>query len=176
MKRKQERSERDCEGDGCDCDCDCGCFLLEDVISEEECEMLIHIQRSYSVGGYIPCLSITSLLELWDKAEIVPVLKIREKVRDLTEEHFGMQFNLNVEYTALACWYPGSSISAHADNNRDYLRQRDYTAILYLNDGGGINFKGGDFFFNNSEGTPTSYHIISSHLISYHIISYHIIS
>jgi len=55
------------------------------------------------------------------------------------------------EFTGLLGWSAGAQMQPHSDNNRDYLKQRDYTAILYLNSSG-PDFKGGSFHFCDSQG------------------------
>lgn len=55
------------------------------------------------------------------------------------------------EFTGLMGWEKGGSMQPHADNNRDYLTQRHYSAVLYLNTSG-IDFLGGNFHFCNSDG------------------------
>jgi len=61
----------------------------------------------------------------------------------LTEKHFGIEFTLAFEWTGLNCWHKGSMIHPHYDSNRDYLKQRHFSAILYLNS----NIDGGNFHF-----------------------------
>eukprot|EP01126_Amoeba_proteus_P045899 TRINITY_DN5163_c0_g1_i4.p1 TRINITY_DN5163_c0_g1~~TRINITY_DN5163_c0_g1_i4.p1 ORF type:complete len:260 (-),score=59.19 TRINITY_DN5163_c0_g1_i4:211-990(-) len=72
-------------------------------------------------------------------------------MRDLTEECFNEKFNLMVEFTGLMGWEENASMKPHYDSNRDYLLQRHYTGLLYLNSAG-IDFSGGSFHFCDAEG------------------------
>ncbi|KAK3252798.1 hypothetical protein CYMTET_37926 [Cymbomonas tetramitiformis] len=75
---------------------------------------------------------------------LVPLLETRERLRDAVEENFDCQYSLHVEFTGLLSWGTGARIDWHYDSNRPYLKQRHYTAVLYLNSAG---FTGGDLLF-----------------------------
>lgn len=67
------------------------------------------------------------------------------------EEHgSGGEMSLFVEFSALISWQPGSGICKHTDNGKPHLAQRDYSAIVYLNDAD-KNFDGGVFEFGDGE-------------------------
>ncbi|XP_059655290.1 uncharacterized protein LOC132302439 isoform X2 [Cornus florida] len=68
------------------------------------------------------------------------------------EEFFGCEFELFVEFTGLISWTRGASIGWHSDDNRPYLKQRDFAAVCYLNSYG-EDFKGGLFHFQDWEPT-----------------------
>jgi hypothetical protein len=62
-------------------------------------------------------------------------------------------FISSINSLAIFQWTEGTSLDPHFDANRDYLTHRHYTALLYLNDGAGNDFDGGDFEFCDQEGT-----------------------
>ncbi|KAG2253330.1 hypothetical protein Bca52824_083466 [Brassica carinata] len=66
------------------------------------------------------------------------------------EETFGCEFELFIEFTGLISWCRGASIGWHSDDNRQYLKQRDFSAVCYLNSYG-KDFKGGLFRFQSGE-------------------------
>ncbi|KAF3944520.1 hypothetical protein CMV_029021 [Castanea mollissima] len=76
----------------------------------------------------------------------------RETLKDKVEDFFDCQFDLFIEFTGLISWTSGASIGWHSDDNRPYLKQRDFTAVCYLNSYGG-DFKGGLFHFKDGEPT-----------------------
>ena len=89
-------------------------------------------------------------------------VQARERVRAAVEEALGVP--LLVEFTGLLAWRPGSSIAWHTDANRPYLRQREYAAVAYLNDGGGADFEGGELLFQGGdppEVTPRAGRVVS---------------
>ncbi|KAK4786256.1 hypothetical protein SAY86_002945 [Trapa natans] len=47
-------------------------------------------------------------------------------------------------------WAKGASIGWHSDDNREYLKQRDFSAVCYLNSHG-ESFRGGLFHFKDGE-------------------------
>ncbi|KAL6561702.1 hypothetical protein OROMI_017303 [Orobanche minor] len=49
-----------------------------------------------------------------------------ERLKEKVEEHFGCEYELFVEFTGLISWCMGASIGWHSDDNRDYLKQRDF--------------------------------------------------
>eukprot|EP01104_Vermistella_antarctica_P009362 TRINITY_DN240_c0_g1_i2.p1 TRINITY_DN240_c0_g1~~TRINITY_DN240_c0_g1_i2.p1 ORF type:complete len:458 (+),score=70.82 TRINITY_DN240_c0_g1_i2:250-1623(+) len=127
--------------------------VVDGALSHDECQRLIHIQRSSSVPGYIPRFSVTLLKELLSNPhtheDALFLLRTREKLRDLVETAFQRECELLFEFTGLKCWYPGASLNFHNDRNRPYTRQRHYSIVCFLNDGG-VDFKGADFCFRSS--------------------------
>ncbi|XP_076953611.1 uncharacterized protein LOC143627736 [Bidens hawaiensis] len=73
-----------------------------------------------------------------------------EKLKDKVEEFFGCEYELFIEFTGLISWTKGASIGWHSDDNRPYLKQRDYVAVCYLNSYG-VEFGGGLFHFQDGE-------------------------
>ncbi|XP_019054962.1 PREDICTED: uncharacterized protein LOC104607266 isoform X2 [Nelumbo nucifera] len=71
---------------------------------------------------------------------------LKEKV----EEFFGCEYQLFIEFTGLISWTKGASIGWHSDDNRPYLKQRDFAVVCYLNTHG-KDFKGGLFHFQDGE-------------------------
>lgn len=80
----------------------------------------------------------------------MPIIPIRERLREKAEEYFGCQYELFVEFTGLISWCRGASIGWHSDDNRPYLKQRDFAAVCYLNSYD-ADFKGGIFHFKDGE-------------------------
>ncbi|KAJ9563687.1 hypothetical protein OSB04_008847 [Centaurea solstitialis] len=97
-----------------------------------------------------------------------------EKLEEKVEEFFGCEYELFIEFTGLIrfvgsvldlhiqhsgfgskyhqsdSWSKGASIGWHSDDNRPYLKQRDYAAVCYLNSHG-VDFGGGLFHFQDGE-------------------------
>jgi hypothetical protein len=130
-------------------------LVSENTLSLKECTFLIDLYDRYSelspskdnIGR--PLLHYYNLLDVdSDSASWVHGVSLRckEKIEvDLrTPELF-------VESVFLACLLPGDSHIPHADNQRrehgrwlpNHTPQRDYTALVYLND----NFTGGELVF-----------------------------
>ncbi|XP_031388625.1 uncharacterized protein LOC116201504 isoform X2 [Punica granatum] len=114
-------------------------LLLRDFLSLDQCKELEFIHKSSSTVGYRPNVFSTTLSHLIATncpQLIVPLVPLREKLKDKVEEFFG--------------WSKGASIGWHSDDNRPYLKQRDYTAVCYLNTHG-RSFSGGLFHFQDGE-------------------------
>ncbi|CAI5494221.1 unnamed protein product [Closterium sp. Naga37s-1] len=110
---------------------------------------LAFIHASSSTVGYRPHVRSTTLAHLIATncgPLMLPILPIRDRVRDKVEEAFGMQLGLLVEFTGIISWLPGATIGWHADDNRPYLKQRAFAAVCYL-DEYGKDFDGGLFRF-----------------------------
>ena len=130
-------------------------LVSENTLSSKECTFLIDIYDRYSelspqrdCSGR-PLLHYYTLRDLESESAswVYSVsLRCKEKIEaDLrTPELF-------VESVLLACLWPGDSHIPHADNSRrehgrwlpNHTPQRDYTALVYLND----NFTGGELVF-----------------------------
>lgn len=111
------------------------------------------IHKSCCTVGYRPNVFSTTLSHL--NATncghlIMPIIPIRERLREKAEEYFGCQYELFVEFTGLISWCRGASIGWHSDDNRPYLKQRDFAAVCYLNSYG-ADFMGGIFHFKDGE-------------------------
>lgn len=112
--------------------------VVDDVLSEEECAELICAQRSGCDNGYMPRVTVARFFELarhgFALAAFAPAIcAAREKVRDLLEELAQDACLVHFEWTALVCWRAGASLNMHFDSNREYLAQRHWSAVLYLN-------------------------------------------
>ncbi len=132
--------------------------VADGVLSGDECRELIFVQRALAVMGYRPHVCSLTLHELLhaQPALLVPLVRARHKVWMAVEEQLGVdalgggaQQGLFVETTSLIAWEPGASLGWHTDDNQPYLRARHVSAVLYLNDGGGADFSGGDFMFRD---------------------------
>lgn len=135
-------------------------ITVDSVASEVECLNLIRIHSSKSISllnlkpffhttclerfsskgccsaGYIDHVTICSLRDLLQcnrKEEVLFLVQLREKIRDIVEDHTGLFGELYFEWCSVTCWSEGSSLQSHFDSNRPYLAHRDYSAILYLN-------------------------------------------
>ena len=129
--------------------------ILEDILSEEECERLIDLyechcdrapMRDY---GHRPLLDYYTIRERdTESADWLYGVSLRCKEKIEVDLHIAQ---LLVESFYITCLVPGDSHPPHADNERqegdgwvpNHTPQRDYTAIAYLNNG----FTGGDLVF-----------------------------
>ncbi|KAL6187583.1 hypothetical protein ACLB2K_038981 [Fragaria x ananassa] len=124
-------------------------LLLHNFLSAEECKELEFIHKSNCTVGYRPNVFSTTLSHLiaTNCAHLImPFVPIRERLKEKVEEFFGCEYELFIEFTGLISWTRGASIGWHSDDNRDYLKQRDFAAVCYLNNYGD-DFKGGLFHF-----------------------------
>ncbi|KAL3751126.1 hypothetical protein ACJRO7_012011 [Eucalyptus globulus] len=113
------------------------------------------IHKSCSTVGYRPGVFSTTLSHLiaTNSAHLImPLVLIREKLKEKVEEFFACEFELCIEFTGLVSWSKGASIGWHSDDNRPYLKQRDFAAVCYLNSYG-KDFRGGLFHFQDGEPT-----------------------
>lgn len=130
-------------------------LVSENTLSLKECAFLIDLYDRYSdlsptrdYGGR-PLLHYYNLLDVdRESASWVYDLSLRCK----EEIEVGLRTpELFVESVYLACLWPGDSHIPHADNQRrehgrwlpNHTPQRDYTALVYLND----TFTGGELVF-----------------------------
>ncbi|XP_056165853.1 uncharacterized protein LOC115670823 isoform X2 [Syzygium oleosum] len=130
-------------------------LLLRNFLSLEQCKELEFIHKSCSTVGYRPCVFSTTLSHLiaTNSAHLImPLVLIREKLKEKVEEFFACEYELCIEFTGLVSWTKGASIGWHSDDNRPYLKQRDFAAVCYLNSYG-KDFRGGLFHFQDGEPT-----------------------
>jgi hypothetical protein len=148
--------------------------VLEGVLTADECQELVALQRAGGAVGPRPAHSAATMFELgathpaWllplvsamhmpvalhpaclssrrcaaaatddppaaePPANRPPQAAARERVRAAAEAALGAP--LLVEFTGLSAWRPGSGMRLHSDAGREYLRQREFAAVLYLND------------------------------------------
>ncbi|CAH8257437.1 unnamed protein product [Arabidopsis lyrata] len=128
-------------------------LILHNFLSPAECKELEFIHKSCSTIGYRPNVFSTTLSHLIATNSphlIIPFVSIRERLKEKIEETFGCEFELFIEFTGLISWCKGASIGWHSDDNRSYLKQRDFAAVCYLNSYG-KDFKGGLFRFQSGE-------------------------
>ncbi|KAK0575292.1 hypothetical protein LWI29_036781 [Acer saccharum] len=127
--------------------------ILNNFLSMEECKELELIHKSCSTVGYRPNVFSTTLSHLIATNSshfIMPFVPIRERLKEKLEDFFDCQYELVIEFTGLISWTSGASIGWHSDDNRPYLKQRDFTAVCYLNSYE-KDFKGGLFNFQDGE-------------------------
>ncbi|CAH1416749.1 unnamed protein product [Lactuca virosa] len=142
-------------------------LILHDFLSLDLCkgftyksidlQELEFIHKSCSTIGYRENVFSTTLSHLIATNSphlILPFLPIREKLKEKVEEFFGCEYELFIEFTGLISWCKGASIGWHSDDNRPYLKQRDYAAVCYLNSYG-VDFNGGLFHFQ--DGNPATF-------------------
>ncbi|KAK8951075.1 hypothetical protein KSP39_PZI003105 [Platanthera zijinensis] len=142
-------------------------LLLHRFLSPDLCKELEFIHRSCGTVGYRPNVFSTtlSLLAATNCAHlIIPFVAIRERLREKVEDFFGCEFDLFIEFTGLISWCKGASIGWHSDDNRSYLKQRDFAAVCYLNSHG-KDFKGGAFHFKDGE--PSSVFPVAGDVLIY---------
>ncbi|KAL0700895.1 hypothetical protein Bca4012_057017 [Brassica carinata] len=128
-------------------------LILHNFLSPEECKELEFIHKSCSTVGYRPNVFSTTLSHLIATNSphlLIPFVSIRERLKEKMEETFGCEFELFIEFTGLISWCRGASIGWHSDDNRQYLKQRDFSAVCYLNSYA-QDFKGGLFRFQSGE-------------------------
>ncbi|XP_059278658.1 uncharacterized protein LOC132032890 isoform X1 [Lycium ferocissimum] len=128
-------------------------LILHNFLSLDLCKELEFIHKSCGTVGYRPNVFSTTLSHLiaTNCAHLImPIIPIRERLREKAEEYFGCQYELFVEFTGLISWCRGASIGWHSDDNRPYLKQRDFAAVCYLNSYE-ADFKGGIFHFKDGE-------------------------
>ncbi|XP_047332326.1 uncharacterized protein LOC124935927 isoform X2 [Impatiens glandulifera] len=128
-------------------------LIIPNFLSLAECKELEFIHQSCGAVGYRPNVFSTTLSHLIATNcghFLMPFVPIRERLKEKVEEFFGCEFELFIEFTGLISWCKGASIGWHSDDNRPYLRQRDFSAVCYLNNHG-EDFNGGLFHFKDSE-------------------------
>ncbi|KAL3510336.1 hypothetical protein ACH5RR_029737 [Cinchona calisaya] len=128
-------------------------LILHNFLSPELCKELEFIHKSNCTVGYRPNVFSTTLSHLIATNSshlIMPFVPIREKLKEKVEEYFGCQYELVIEFTGLISWTKGSSIGWHSDDNRPYLKQRDFAVVCYLNSYD-EDFRGGIFHFQDGE-------------------------
>ncbi|KAH6764978.1 2-oxoglutarate and oxygenase superfamily protein [Perilla frutescens var. hirtella] len=128
-------------------------LILGNFLSPEICKELEFIHKSCCTVGYRPNVFSTTLSHLIATNSshlIMPFVPIRERLKEKVEEYFGCEYELFVEFTGLISWCKGASIGWHSDDNREHLKQRDFSAVCYLNNYG-VDFHGGLFHFQDGE-------------------------
>lgn len=141
--------------------------ILKNFVSVEECKELEFIHKSCCTVGYRPNVFSTTLSHLIATRSphlILPFVPIRERLKEKLEECFGCEYELFIEFTGLISWTRGASIGWHSDDNRPYLKQRDFAAVCYLNSYGN-DFKGGLFHFQ--DGDPTTIEPLAGDVVMY---------
>eukprot|EP00566_Odontella_aurita_P018888 CAMPEP_0113525568 /NCGR_PEP_ID=MMETSP0015_2-20120614/237_1 /TAXON_ID=2838 /ORGANISM="Odontella" /LENGTH=314 /DNA_ID=CAMNT_0000423755 /DNA_START=63 /DNA_END=1003 /DNA_ORIENTATION=+ /assembly_acc=CAM_ASM_000160 len=140
-----------------------GVLVRDKIISASECAELVAAHQAEIHAGYIQSLTVTRLADLVLPRTIhlaLPLLRARHRVLEIAEEYFGMELELLPEFTALTGWHKGSFLRSHYDANRDYLKHRAVSAILYLNgqESGETDevgsFTGGELVFEPSDVAP----------------------
>ncbi len=116
--------------------------IFDNVLTQDECDELIAIHASHAHAGYIDHLQVTRVSDFVagngttnSLAMVLPLLRARYKMWETVEE-FYPEASLEIfpEYTALSAWHKGAFLRMHYDSNKDYLLDRHYSALLYLND------------------------------------------
>ena len=130
-------------------------LVSENTLSSKECTVLIDLYDRYSelspqkdCSGR-PLLHYYTLRDL-DSESASWVYSVSLRCKEKIEADLRTP-ELFVDSVLLACLWPGDSHIPHADNSRrehgrwlpNHTPQRDYTALVYLND----NFTGGELVF-----------------------------
>ena len=138
--------------------------IFDDVVSREVCQELISLHDAFYHKGYIEHLTICRFLDLPLESTGL-LIRIRYKCWQLIEQYYKRELELFPEFTSIMGWHPHSYLKLHYDSNRDYLSDRHYSAVLYLNDpinddgeidDNGSGFVGGDLVFEFSTATNES--------------------
>ncbi|XP_028073902.1 uncharacterized protein LOC114276316 isoform X7 [Camellia sinensis] len=115
-------------------------LIIHDFLSLDLCKELGFIHKSCGTVGYRPNVFSTTLSHLiaTNCAHLImPFVPIRERLKEKVEEFFGCEFELFVEFTGLI---RGASIGWHSDDNRPYLKQRDFAdVVMYTADSRNIH-------------------------------------
>ncbi|KAI8537948.1 hypothetical protein RHMOL_Rhmol09G0063200 [Rhododendron molle] len=130
-------------------------LIIHDFLSLDLCKELEFIHKSCGTVGYrlnVFSTTLSHLIATNCGHLIMPFVPIRERLKEKAEEFFGCEFELFVEFTGLISWSTGASIGWHSDDNRPYLKQRDFAAVCYLNSHG-EDFEGGLFHFQDWQPT-----------------------
>lgn len=141
--------------------------IIRNFVPIQICKELEFIHKSNCTVGYRPYVFSTTLSHLiaTNCAHLImPFIPLREKLKEKVEELFDCEFELFIEFTGLISWNKGASIGWHSDDNRPYLKQRDFTAVCYLNSYG-QDFSGGMFHFQDGE--PANYLPMAGDLVVY---------
>ena len=130
-------------------------FISENILSSEECTVLITLYDRYSELTSSRDYNSRHLLDYYtlravDSSSASWVHGITLRCKKKVDVHFSTA-ELFVESFFVACAFTGDSHIPHADNERledgvwvpNHTPQRDYTGIAYLND----NFVGGNLVF-----------------------------
>ncbi|KAK6160339.1 hypothetical protein DH2020_003720 [Rehmannia glutinosa] len=128
-------------------------LILRNFLSPDTCKELEFIHKSCCTVGYRPNVfstTVSHLIATNSAHLIMPLVPIRERLKEKVEEHFGCEYELFVEFTGLVSWSKGASIGWHSDDNRDYLKQSGSKAVCYLNSYE-VDFTGGLFHFQDGE-------------------------
>uniref|UniRef100_A0A7S3LHU6 Prolyl 4-hydroxylase alpha subunit Fe(2+) 2OG dioxygenase domain-containing protein n=1 Tax=Aplanochytrium stocchinoi TaxID=215587 RepID=A0A7S3LHU6_9STRA len=110
--------------------------IQRNVFTTEECQNLQRIHQGSCAVGYMPNISILTLRDLWCLNSVhhfLPIVALRDRVREIVEKEFDCFGELYFEWTSINCWSEKSYIRKHYDSNREYLNQRHYSAVVYLN-------------------------------------------
>jgi len=103
-------------------------FFEEASPSTTAAELLLVSKAASSEAA---AASLSSLVHL-----TLPLIRARAIMWQAVEQYYGpsVQYELVPEFTSLTGWHQGSYLKNHYDSNREYLKDRYYSAILYLND------------------------------------------
>eukprot|EP00397_Hematodinium_sp_SG-2012_P040019 GEMP01043789.1.p1 GENE.GEMP01043789.1~~GEMP01043789.1.p1 ORF type:complete len:279 (+),score=70.74 GEMP01043789.1:123-959(+) len=112
-------------------------FLPSDLVTE-----LRLIALATGTPGYRPNVTATTLYCTPPWA-IPAQQRARTLIQRKIEDHFNLLMETCVETSVLVNWFPNAYIGRHVDNGQKYLRDRHYTATVWLND----DFDGGEFYF-----------------------------
>ncbi|KAI3954457.1 hypothetical protein MKW92_012470 [Papaver armeniacum] len=142
-------------------------LILHDFLSHNLCKELEFIHKSCCTVGYRPNVFSTTLSHLIaTNCGHLSFLLFPSETEKKVEEFFGCEYELFIEFTGLISWTKGASIGWHSDDNRSYLKQRDFAVRIQLN---GklylLDFEGGVFHFQ--EGEPTSVVPVAGDLVIY---------
>ena len=115
--------------------------IFDGILTRDECDELIAVHSSEAHGGYIDHLEVTRVSDLVASLHglplCLPLLKARYTLWETVEafEFYPEAFlGLVPEYTALTAWHSGAFLRMHYDANKEYLLDRHYSVVLYLND------------------------------------------
>ncbi|KAI4379065.1 hypothetical protein MLD38_005406 [Melastoma candidum] len=105
-------------------------LFIPNFLTPHQCKELEFIHKSNCAVGYRPHVFSTTLAHLvaTNSAHLImPLVPIRASLMEKVESFFQCEFELCIEFTGLISWSKGASIGWHSDDNRSYLRQRDFT-------------------------------------------------
>ncbi|KAI4340279.1 hypothetical protein MLD38_025131 [Melastoma candidum] len=105
-------------------------LFIPNFLTSHQCKELEFIHKSNCAVGYRPHVFSTTLAHLvaTNSAHLImPLVPIRASLMEKVESFFQCEFELCIEFSGLISWSKGASIGWHSDDNRSYLRQRDFT-------------------------------------------------
>jgi len=124
-----------------------GVHVIKDFLPPDLVEELRLVATATATPGYRPRVTATTL-QCSPPWAIEAQQRARRMIQNKVEDVFDVMLETFVETTVLVSWFPGAEIERHVDNGKPYLRQRHFSAVVWLNN----DFCGGEFFYDLEDG------------------------